>query len=94
MGTPEEGCQGVGQFLFQTVASSWRKALLKAPRIVSPAWAAAMSLEKGVKEPPKRDAARLLLQEDDWTLSMQVLQEFFVRAITLEQTPKLAPKDL
>ena len=32
----------------------------------------------GVRQ--KRDRARLLLQEDDWTVSVQVLQEFFVQA--------------
>jgi predicted nucleic acid-binding protein len=31
-------------------------------------------------ERAKRDRARWLLQEDDWTVSVQVLQEFYVQA--------------
>lgn len=31
-------------------------------------------------EAPKRELARYLLAEDDWTLSVQVLQEFYVQA--------------
>jgi predicted nucleic acid-binding protein len=38
----------------------------------------AVSADPG--EAAKRDLARQLLQEDDWTLSIQVLQEFFVQA--------------
>lgn len=39
----------------------------------------------------KRDLARELLQEDDWTLSIQVLQEFFVQA-TGVPPPGLCPR--
>lgn len=38
------------------------------------------AISTGAEEQPKRDRARLLLQEDDWTVSVQVLQEFFVQA--------------
>ena len=38
----------------------------------------AVSVDPG--EAAKRDLARELLQEDDWTLSIQVLQEFDVQA--------------
>jgi len=38
----------------------------------------AVSADPG--EAAKRHLARQLLQEDDWTLSIQVLQEFFVQA--------------
>ena len=38
------------------------------------------AISSSAKEWQKRDRARLLLQEDDWTVSVQVLQEFFVQA--------------
>ena len=38
----------------------------------------AVSTDPG--EGAKRELARDLLQEDNWTLSIQVLQEFFVQA--------------
>jgi predicted nucleic acid-binding protein len=38
----------------------------------------AVSADPG--EAAKRHLARQLLQDDDWTLSIQVLQEFFVQA--------------
>jgi len=38
------------------------------------------AISSSSEERLKRDRARLLLQEDDWTVSVQVLQEFFVQA--------------
>ena len=38
------------------------------------------AISNSAGERQKRDRARLLLQEDDWTVSVQVLQEFFVQA--------------
>ena len=38
----------------------------------------------------KRDLARQLLQEDDWTVSVQVLQEFVVQA-TRASRPEALP---
>ena len=44
----------------------------------------AVSADPG--EAAKRDLARQLLQEDDWTLSIQVLQEFFVQATRVSRS--------
>lgn len=44
-------------------------------------------------ETAKRDLARELLQEDDWTLSIQVLQEFYVQATRASRTWALPVAD-
>lgn len=45
------------------------------------------------REAAKRDLARELLQEDDWTLSIQVLQEFFVQATRVSRPGALSPAE-
>ena len=44
-------------------------------------------------EAPKRQLARYLLNEDDWTLSVQVLQEFYVQATRATRADRLALAD-
>ena len=44
-------------------------------------------------EAPKRQLARYLLNEDDWTLSVQVLQEFYVQATRATRSDRLALSD-
>lgn len=44
-------------------------------------------------EAPKRQLARYLLNEDDWTLSVQVLQEFYVQATRATRADRLALSD-
>lgn len=44
-------------------------------------------------ERAKRTIARALLQEDDWTLSIQVLQEFFVQATRASRIQPLSAGD-
>ena len=44
-------------------------------------------------ERSKRDLARELLQEDDWTLSVQVLQEFYVQATRSSRPGALSAVD-
>ena len=44
-------------------------------------------------ERPKRDLARELLQDDDWTVSVQVLQEFYVQATRVSRPGALSPAD-
>ncbi|MFM7512337.1 MAG: PIN domain-containing protein [Cyanobium sp.] len=51
----------------------------------------AVSADPG--EVAKRDLARDLLQEDDWTVSIQVLQEFFVQATRGSRPGSIAPAE-
>ena len=44
-------------------------------------------------EAPKRELARYLLAEDDWTLSVQVLQEFYVQATQATRPDRLSLTD-
>ena len=44
-------------------------------------------------EAPKRELARYLLAEDDWTLSVQVLQEFYVQATRATRPDRLSLTD-
>ena len=44
-------------------------------------------------EAPKRQLARYLLAEDDWTLSVQVLQEFYVQATRATRPDRLSLAD-
>ncbi|MFM7513014.1 MAG: PIN domain-containing protein [Cyanobium sp.] len=48
----------------------------------------AVSADPG--EAAKRHLARQLLQDDDWTLSIQVLQEFFVQATRVSRSSALS----
>ena len=41
----------------------------------------------------KRDLSRELLQQDDWTVSVQVLQEFYVQAIRASRPDALHPEE-
>lgn len=45
------------------------------------------------EEAPKRELGRYLLTEDDWTLSVQVLQEFTVQATRATRPDRLSPAD-
>jgi predicted nucleic acid-binding protein len=44
-------------------------------------------------EQAKRSLARYLLQDDDWTLSIQVLQEFYVQATRTSRPNCLLPSE-
>ncbi len=44
-------------------------------------------------EQAKRSLARYLLQDDDWTLSIQVLQEFYVQATQASRPNPLLPSE-
>ncbi len=44
-------------------------------------------------ERAKRSLARYLLQDDDWTLSIQVLQEFYVQATRPSRPDNLMPSE-
>ena len=48
------------------------------------------AVSSSAAERSKRDLARELLQDDDWTLSIQVLQEFYVQATRTSRTDALS----
>lgn len=51
------------------------------------------SISTTTAEQAKRSLARYLLQDDDWTLSIQVLQEFYVQATRASRPNTLLPSE-